>query len=211
MRYLIGYSKYLESLAIDLSSVPFPSDIMESLNIWHDNLISSIKGKEVDIFDTLSLPKDKFDNNLDINYLSDNTEFFNSLSSIGLKKSSVQTTDDFETFINKACKFMLLYDFNSNELENPEYILFQSWNDSLKKWGETKMFKVNDDIKLFYDKLSSKTIEIIDGGKKFIYSTSNGNDWELQNLDSQSDIYPRFLNKEDLKSTVEERKVKINI
>ena len=148
---------------------------------------------------------------MDIDLLSDNTEFINSLSSIGLKKSPVQNTDDFQTFVNKPCKFMLIYDFNSSELENPEYIIFQTWNETLKKWEDAKLYEVNDDIKKFYDKLTSKTIEIIDGTENYIYTTSNGNDWVLQNSQSQNDKYLKSFRKEDLQKLLDENQVKINI
>ena len=142
--------------------------------------------EQVDIFQTLSLPEE-FKNKLDIDFLNDNIEFLNSLASIGLKKSAIQNTDDFQTFVNKPCKFMLIYDINSNELENPEYMLFQVYNAALQKWDETKLYKITDDIKKFFDKLTSRTIEVIDGDQNFIYVTTNGNDWELQNLAKEND------------------------
>jgi hypothetical protein len=142
---------------------------------------------------------------------SDLVEFLNSLSSIGLKKSPLQNTTDYQTFLNKPCKFMFIYDFNANELENPEYLAFQSWNDTLKKWDETKLFKVKDDVKKFYDKLTSKTIEIVDGSENYIYSTSNGNDWELQNIDKENDIYTKILRKEELQKILDESKITLNI
>lgn len=208
MKFLKKYSQYLESLQIDLTYQIV--DLMESLNIWHDVLLASIGAEQVDIFKTLSLPEE-FKDNLDIENLSDNVEFLNSLASIGLKKSSVQNTDDFQTFVNKPCKFMLIYDINSNELENPELILFQVYNATLQKWEETKLYKIKDDIKKFFDKLTSRTIEIVDGDQNFIYMTNNGNDWELQNLEKENDIWKRFFRKEELQSILDEKNVKLNI
>lgn len=208
MKWIRSFKKYQESLKIDLTFDQI--DLMESLSIWHDVLLNSISAKSVDIIETLNLSKE-FIEKLDIDLLSDNTEFINSLSSIGLKKSPVQNTDDFQTFVNKPCKFMLIYDFNSSELENPEYILFQTWNETLKKWEDAKLYKVNDDIKKFYDKLTSKTIEIIDGTENYIYTTSNGNDWVLQNSQSQNDKYLKSFRKEDLQKLLDENQVKINI
>ena len=208
MKFLKRYSQYLESLQIDLSYQII--DLMESLNIWHDVLLASIGAEQVDIFQTFSLPKE-FESNFDIEYLSDNVEFLNSLASIGLKKSPVQNTDDFETFINKPCKFMLIFDSNSNELENPEYILFQTWNDTISKWEDTKLYKVKDDIKKFFDKLTSKTIEINDGDQNYIYTTTNGNDWELQNREKENDTYKKTFRKEDLQKLLDDNKVKLNI
>lgn len=208
MKWVKQFKQFKESLQIDLT---FNSiDIMESLNIWQDILLKSISAEPVDIFDTLKL-SDDLKSKLDLDTLSDLVEFLNSLSSIGLKKSPLQNTTDYQTFLNKPCKFMFIYDFNANELENPEYLAFQSWNDTLKKWDETKLFKVKDDVKKFYDKLTSKTIEIVDGSENYIYSTSNGNDWELQNIDKENDIYTRILRKEELQKILDESKITLNI
>ena len=208
MKWIKQFKQFKESLQIDLT---FNSiDIMESLNIWQDILLKSISAEPVDIFDTLKLSGD-LKSKLDLDTLSDLVEFLNSLSSIGLKKSPLQNTTDYQTFLNKPCKFMFIYDFNANELENPEYLAFQSWNDTLKKWDETKLFKVKDDVKKFYDKLTSKTIEIVDGSENYIYSTSNGNDWELQNIDKENDVYTRILRKEELQKILDESKITLNI
>ena len=127
MRVIKSYNKFKESLVIDLmmSSV----DILESMNIWHDVLLSAISAEEKDMFDTLKLPKDFYEGRLTLDFLSNNIEFVNSLSSLGLKKSPVQNTEEYQTFVNKPCKWMFIYDISSNELENPLYITFQVWNE----------------------------------------------------------------------------------
>ncbi len=208
MKYIKSYNKYKESMVIDLQ---YTVDLMESLSIWHDALLSSIGAEEVDIFDTFKLPKDFYSGRLDIDFLQDNIEFINSLSSIALKKSQVQNSEDYSTFLNKPCKFMFIYGMDKNELEQPNYILFQVWNDLLKKWDEVKLYKINDDAKKFYDKLSSKVIEILDGDDNYIYNTSNGLEWELQNLDKANDIYQRFFRKDEFEKLLSDRKVKINV
>lgn len=208
MRFIKDYLKFKESLQIDLSYQII--DLMESLNIWHDILLSSVGAEQVDIFDTFKL-SDEFKNNLDIDFLNNNIEFVNSISSIGLKKSAVENTDDYETFVNKPCKFMLIYDFNANELENPEYIIFQTWNETIKKWDDAKLYKLKDNISKFYDKLSSKTIEVVDGDQNFIYKTTNGNDWDLQNIEKSNDVYKKTFRKEDLQALLDDRKIKLNI
>jgi maltooligosyltrehalose synthase len=186
-------------------------DILESMNIWHDVLLSAISAEQKDMFDTLKLPKDFYQGRLTLDFLSDNIEFVNSLSSLGLKKSPVQNTEEYQTFVNKPCKWMFIYGIESNELENPIYITFQTWNETLKQWDDVKLFKINDDIKKFYDKLASKTIEVADGDENFIYVTSNGNDWELQNLDKENDTYKRFFRKEELQSLLNNKNVKVSI
>jgi len=209
MKYIKNYKSYRESIVIDLQLTSV--DIMESLNIWHDALLTSIGATEIDMFDTFKLDKDFYTGRLDLDFLHDNIEFINSLSSIALKKSEVQSTDDYQTFVNKPCKFMFIYGMEKNELENPTYMLLQVWNETIKKWDDVKLYKVNDDVKKFYDKLSSKTIEITDGDINYIYQTSNGNEWELQNLDKENDIYKRFFRKDEFDKLLNDRKVKISI
>jgi hypothetical protein len=209
MRVIKSYNKFKESLVIDL--VTMSVDILESMNIWHDVLLSAISAEEKDIFDTLKLPKDFYNDRLSLDFLSSNIEFINSLSSLGLKKSPLQNTEDYQTFVNKPCKWMFIYDISSNELENPLYIVFQTWNETNKNWEDVKLFKINGDVKKFYDKLSSKTIEVADGDENYIYTTADGNTWELQNLDKENDIYKRFFRKDELQSLLNDRKVTVSI
>jgi hypothetical protein len=210
MRYLKKYSQYKESIVIDLNFQNV-KDLLESLNIWHDALLTSIDAEEVDIFDTFKLPNEEFNDKLDLDFLSDNIEFINSLSSIALKKSELKKSEDFQTFLNKPCKFMFIFDINSNELENPAYLLFQTWNESLGKWENVKSYKVRDNVKKFYDKLTSRTIEIIDGDENYIYETSNGNEWILQNSEKENDIYKKIFRKEELQELLSDRNVKVNV
>jgi hypothetical protein len=209
MKYLKPYNTYLESLKIDVAIINV--DINESLGLYYENILKSIGADEVDMFDTFSLPKDDFADKLNLDLLTTNTEFINSLSSIGLKKSNVQNTDDLETFVNKPCRFMLIYNIESSELENPTYIIFQSWNETIDKWDETKLYKVNGEIKNFYDKLSSRVIEIDDKGDKYIYQTSNGNEWTLQNVDKENDTFKKYFRKDEFEKLINDMKVTINI
>ena len=209
MKYIKPYNKYLESLKIDVAIINV--DINESLGLYYENILKSIGAEEVDMFDTFSLPKDDFADKLNLDLLTTNTEFINSLSSIGLKKSNVQNTDDLETFVNKPCRFMLIYNIEASELENPTYIIFQSWNETIDKWGETKLYKVSGEIKNFYDKLSSKVIEVVDGNDAYIYQTSNGNEWTLQNVDKSNDVFKKYFRTDEFENLLKDRKVTINI
>ena len=210
MKHLKFYKQFKESLVIDLTFQRV-EDLMESLTIWHDALLNAIDAEEVDIFDTFKLPSDEFSNSLDLDFLGDSIEFINSLSSIALKKSEIKNSDDYQTFLNKPCKFMFVFDINSNELENPVYLLFQTWNETLDKWEDVKSYKVKDDAKKFYDKLSSRTIELVDGDQNYIYTTNNGNEWVLQNSDKENDIYKKVFRKEEFQDFIKERKIKVNI
>jgi hypothetical protein len=210
MKYLKSYKIYKESILIDLS-LSTVGDLLESLTIWHDALLGAVGAEELNIFDTLKLPVDEFKDRLDFEFLQDNVEFINSLSSIAIKKSQLQNSEDYQTFLNKPCKFMFLYDINSNELQNPVYLLFQVWNESIKKWDDVKLYKINDDVKKFYDKLTSRTIEIVDGDQNYIYQTSNGNEWVLQNVDKENDIYKKTFRKEELQEMLSSKSVTVNI
>jgi len=210
MKKIKTYSQFKESLVIDLRFQGI-EDLLESLTVWHDALLSAVGAEEVNIFDTLKLPQDDFSDKLDLDSIGDNVEFINSLSSIALKKSPIQNSDDFQTFLNKPCRFMFLYDINSNELENPVYIMMQVYNDTLSSWDTLKIYKIQDDVKKFYDKLTSRTIEIVDGDQNFIYTTSNGNEWVLQNKDVENDVYKQTFRKEELEDLVKDRKIKINV
>jgi hypothetical protein len=210
MKYLKKYISFKESVLVDLS-VQTMVDILESLTIWHDALLEAIGAEEVDMFDTFKLPAEDYKDKLDLDYLEDNVEFINSLSSIALKKSEVKLSDDFQTFLNKPCRFMFIYGIDKNELENPSYLIFQSWNETLNKWEDVKLYKIHENIQRFYDKLSSRTIELIDGGDKYLYQTSNGSEWILQNIEKENDTYRRVFRKEELEDFIENNKIKVNI
>lgn len=210
MKWIKRFDKFKESLVIDLSLIGELVDINESLNLDHDLILKSIGAEEIDIFETFNLPRNDYQNKLDIEYLSDNIEFINSLSSIGFKKSNIQNTDDYECFI-KSCKFMFIYGIESNELENPFFVLFQTWDETLNKWNEVKLYKVNDDVKKFYDKLSSKIVEITDGDDKYIYQTSNKNEWELKSDINNDGIYKKTFRNDEFQKLIKDRRVKIKI
>ena len=210
MRKIKTYNQFKESLVIDLNFQGI-EDLLESLTVWYDALLSAIGAEELNIFDTLKLSQDDFLNKLDLDILGDNVEFINSLSSISLKKSPLENSDNYQTFLNKPCRFMFLYDINSNELENPIYIMMQVFNDTLNKWEDLKLYKIGDDIKKFYDKLTSRTIEIVDGDQNYIYTSDNANEWTLQNKDNLNDIYKEVFRKEEMQDLLKDKNVKVNI
>jgi hypothetical protein len=106
---------------------------------------------------------------------------------------------------------MMIYRVEANELENPNYIIFQPWNELSSNWENCKLYKVNGDIKNFYDKLSSKVIEVVDGNDSYIYQTSNGNEWTLQNVDKSNDIFKKYFRTDEFENLLKDRKVTINI
>ena len=214
MRWLKDFRKYQESIVIDMG-VARVGDLLESLSVWHDTLLTAINAEEVeDVINFLELPKGT---KMDLDFLcgggdrNPDEEFVKSLTSKKMKKSEVQNTEDYETFLNKPCKFMFIYNEESNELENPLYLMLQTWNESLDEWSDAKLYRVKGDAKKFYDKLSSKTIEVIDGDENYIYTTSNGNEWTLKNSEKENDVWKKVFRKEDLQKLVDDRKVSITI
>lgn len=203
-----SYKEFHESLQIDLGLQVI--DVNESLGLLFDNIMSSIGAEEKDIFDTFKLPTD-YSDKLNLDYLTDDVVFINSLASIGLKKSSLQNSDDYETYLTKPCRFMMIYNVESNELENPIFILIQSWNESLKNWETLKLYKFNGDVKKFYDKLSSKIIELEKDGTNYIYNSTNRNEWILQNADKENKQFKKYLRIDDLESILKDTTIKLKI
>lgn len=205
---LKSYKQFFDSLQIDLSVNLI--DINESLAMMYDSIMKSIGAEEMDIFKTFKLPQDYTDK-LDLEFLHDDIIFINSLASIGLKKSVLQKSDDYETYLNKPCRFMMIYNVESNELEDPVFILIQSWNDSIEKWEYLKLYKFNGDVKKFYDKLSSKIIEIELEDEKYIYNSTNKNEWLLQNSEKANKKFKKYLRKEELEEVLKDRRIKLRI
>lgn len=205
---LKSYKQFFDSLQIDLSVELI--DINESLGIMYDSILKSIGAEEMDIVETFKLPENYIDR-LDLEFLHDDVVFINSLASVGLKKSQLQNSEDYETYLTRPCRFMMIYNVESNEIENPVFILIQSWNDSLKKWESLKLYKFNGDVRKFYDKLSSKIIEIELDDEKFIYNSTNKNEWILQNSDKSNKKFKKYLRKEELEELLKDRRIKLRI
>jgi hypothetical protein len=209
MEFILSYKKFLESLDIKLSTDII--DLNESLSMWHDLILKSIGGEELNPYDTLKLSEDEFKRGTSLEEVFESPGFINALSSIGLKKSTIFNSDDYETFVKKPIKFGFIYKIEANELENPDFIIYQVWNESTSDWEEIKLWSIKDDIKKFYDKLSSKVIELSNDSKNWIYSTSNGNEWSLQNLDAETPEFKKYIRKEDLEDLIKNQKLKIKI
>jgi hypothetical protein len=209
MDFILSYTKFLESLDIKLSTDII--DLNESLSMWHDLILKSIGGEQLDIFDTLKLDEEDFKKESTLESLFESPGFINSLSSIGLKKSQIFNSEDYETFVKKPIKFGFIYKIEANELENPDFIIYQVWNESISSWDDIKLWSIKDDIKKFYDKLSSKVIELSDDESNWIYSTSNGNEWSLQNIESETPNFKKYLRKEELEDLIKNKKLKIKI
>ena len=106
MKHLKNFNSFFESYLI---TVEYPEnsiselDLNESLNLFYENILKSIGAEESNLFQSFNLPEDEYKDKINLDILPDNVEFINSLSSIGLKKSFLQSTDDLETFVNRPC------------------------------------------------------------------------------------------------------------
>lgn len=214
MRIIKSYHKFKESLVIDLS-IQNVEDLLESLTIFQDALLAAIGAEEVDIYDKLKLPKEDFSDKMDLNILADNVEFINSLTSIRLKKSPIQYSKDFQTFLNRQCKFMFIYDVtNTHELQDPVYLIMQDWEDEkeggIGRWNPLKIYKVKYGSK-FYDALTFRVIVINDGGEEYTYETSNGNEWVSLYKDRVNDVYKDVMRKEELQQVLKTRNATVSI
>jgi hypothetical protein len=223
MRWLKSYSKYQESIVIDIKYQSI--DLSESLNIdWHDILLKSISVKEIDDFvKEFKMKQEDYKeaDKLDLVFLCGDGEdkqpyskFINSLKKEGLRISNIIETKDSQTFINKPCKFMFIYKQDKHDLQDPEYMMFQVYHQSDKTWTPVKLYKVEGNVSTdgkvlddFYTKLSSRTIRISisendkDDTTDYIYSTSNGNEWELKSGEP-TDEYKKVLRNEELEELI---------
>jgi hypothetical protein len=191
-------------------------DITESLTIWQDTLVDAAGAVEVDFTQELNyIPTDT-----DLETLSDDVTFFNSLSSIGLRVSEMETlgpkdgeSGDHQTFLNKPCRLMTIHRLDSDRLENPIYILLQAWNETLNKWDRTRIYKVNGDMAKFYDKLTSRTVELKDDkGDVRIYATSNtGNDWVLQQPEKANTTFRKIMRREELQELLDNGDISVRV
>jgi len=202
-----NFKGFSESIQINLIRL----DLNESMGMFYENILKSVGAEELDPYETFKLPEDEYSEKMDLDTLSEDSRFINSLLSIGLRKSNVEYSEDYETFFNKPCKFMFIYRTEALDIENPDYIMFQSWNESLSKWEDTKLYKINGDVKNFYDKLSSKIVEIEDDGNIYIYQSSNRNEWLLQNSDKESEKFMKYFRKEDFEDFINSNKLQIRI
>jgi hypothetical protein len=202
-KYIKNYRKFLETLEVNLSDdILNVFNLKESLSLSDGDFFNSLSADRLDIYNELNLPKD-FDTSIE--NLDRSPYFFNSLNSLGLEKTSLENSEDLETFLIKPFKFFLIYKIPSNILLNPEYIIFQNLD------SQTQIWRLKSDIKNFYDKLTSKTIELVLNDDKWIYTTSNGNDWKLQNIDKSNDDFKIEMTRYEIEELLKLDKIKLNI
>jgi len=182
------------------------NDILESMGIGEESLLSIIDATRMDITDILPGYESALGNSLD--NIQQNGDFIDELSKSNLIMSDISDTADFETFLINRLRFATLRNKDSNELVNPEYLLIQSFNDATNTWSKIVLYKINDSFNKFYDKLSSRTIELTDGNQKYIYKTSIRNEWELSNRSSNTD-FPKFIRNKELGDLIKTKNLEL--
>lgn len=216
MKFLNNYNQFIfESFeAEEFVEYTGQLDILESIITDSEALLKSIEAEEINIYHVLDLDESNYPRTLYIEELYEDKIFNKNLLKKGFKKTNLESTEETETFIDKTIdvKFFLIYKKDKSELEKPEYIIFQSKRQSATQWESLKAYKVNQDMRNFYDRLSSKTVEIKKDEKTYIFSTSNaGNDWQLKNINDETDVFKKIMKSEEIKAVLKDKDVTITI
>jgi len=186
--------KYLRTFeSFEIEEPKTMSELLEKLSVVEQNILDSIKAEPISVqtFFNEELPTN------DLEGLIKNTEFNNLLKVKGLTRSNVEFTEDYETFLLNPFKYLLIRGKDKNELQDPDFIILQTFNSTEQDWNNIKMYKINGDFRNFYEKLSNRTIEIEHDGVNYIYQTSNKNEFNLVNQEG-SDEFPKSVRKEQM-------------
>ncbi len=185
---------------------------LSNISTDFDALLKSIDAEQVLMGDEFNFNSEKFN---DIDSLAQNGNFISKLDEKGYKRNNVEYSKDSETFLkNKSdIKFFLIFQKEDSELEpKPNFIVIQTKDKESGKWLSIKMYKVKENIRNFYDKLSSKTIELKKGDMNYIYRTSNaGNDWTLQNIQNKNATFKNVMSEDEIKTLLLDNTVKIDM
>jgi hypothetical protein len=184
----------------------------ESISTSIDQLLQSIDAEQIEFYYTLGINKDKFLGK-NIQEIYDDSDFNNALYNKKLKKSDLTSTFETENFIKKQydIKFFFLIDRDVPKIDTPKYIILQ-YSEKNMIWSDVYMYSVNGNIRNFFESMTSRTIEIIDGDNIYIYQTSNsGNNWTLQNVDDKTETFKDFLENDDIRNILNTKKLELNI
>jgi hypothetical protein len=214
MKYLNNYIDFVSESVEEFVELAADVNILESIVTDSESLLKSIQAKEEDLYSTFELNPEKFPRNMIIEKLYNSPTFNKKLVSKKLKKSTMEETEDMETFLENILdvKFFLIHEQDKSNLDKPEFIVFQSKKRESSTWTEIKLYSVHDDIRNFYDRLTNKTVELKKGDKTYIYFTSNsGNNWQLQNLEVADNIFKDLLDNEEIKMILRDKDITITI
>lgn len=212
MENIYNYNLYLfESAMEDIELVEIISDanILESIITDSESLLKTIDAKEVDISDIFDVSV----SHENVEGLYNDQVFNKSLVNKGYSKSKIEYSKDHDTFLERTLdiKFFSIYETKKTNLD-PKYLVFQHKVKQETEWSVVKIYRINSDMRKFYDQLTTKTIEIKRNGKNYIYITSNsGADWVLKNVEQQDDIFKNLLSNDDVKVILKDGQTSITI
>lgn len=205
------YKQFLKE-NLEMTEIIGDANVLESIVTDSENLLKSINAEQVRMGDVLDFSSENFN---DIDVLFKDADFLKKLDRKGFKKNNMEYSKDCETFLENTMdiKFFLIFKKDDSELDpKPEFIVFQSKAKGSNKWEPIKMYKVNENIRNFYDKLSSKTIEIKRGDKNYIFRTSNaGNDWSLQNIQNKDNTFKDIMSNDEIRATLKDGQTSITV
>lgn len=201
MNYIKKYNEFLNEKKLP------------DISISIEELLSILEGAKIDIFSKFKIDKDQINVDDNIDSLYTNNRFNNLIEKKKLKKGNLNNTKFNETLLDDRyiLKFFFLYNEESIELEEPEYVFIQYYDKNSNKNSNILGFENNEHINSFYAKLTDATIELIKGEDTYIYQTSNGgNNWQMKNVQMESDEMKLTLDKEELKNLISKKGIKVN-
>jgi hypothetical protein len=175
--------------------------IKEAITTDVDGLLNSINDEKTDFF-ALKLSNDDYINET-IDEVYDDPNFNKQMFKNNLKKGDIESTMDIENFLKKNIdmKFFFLYSRNETVLNNPDFLLLQYYKND--KWYPIEVYKIKGKVEDFYNKLTAKTIKLIDDNVVYIYQTSNsGNNWILKDEDKKNEKFKENLETEEIKTLI---------
>jgi hypothetical protein len=186
---------------------------IKDIKVTIEELMDIINDNELNLMTTFNLDGENVTEKDNISKLYSDAQFNKNLDKKKLKKGKLQDTKDSETLLdeNYVLRFFFVYEKDSNELEEPKYILVQYYNKSTNEVSEIMLFENNDSINKFYETLTDTTIEIQRGKKDYIYQTSNsGNNWELKNPKQVKGKFKDELDADQIDDLLKDKKIKLN-
>jgi hypothetical protein len=189
-------------------------NIDESLITNTEELLESIEAEETNLFDTFKLNRNDFDKYFTIQYLFESKDFEEYLKENSYKKTDIESTEDYETFLKNSydIRFFCIYGINQSTIEKPKWIIIQMKEKDSDEWTPVRCYVVNGDMNRFYDIMTSRTIEIKDGENSWIYWTSNsGEEWVLKNVEDENDEFKEYLTSSEIKDLLKDGEFKFEI
>lgn len=185
---------------------------LPNIKIDIEQILNPLKDK-VDLFTTFEIDPDSFNLSSNLSDLYNNSNFNNFLNKKKLKKGKIESTKDSDTLLNSnyVLVFFFVYGKDSIMIEEPKFIFIQYYNKNKKQLSQIMLFKNHENINDFYKKLTDSTIELTNGNKSYVYSTSNsGNNWELKNANIVNTVFKSELDSNQMNDLLKNNNIKVS-